>query len=299
MVDDTILPGTGEVYASDDVGGVKYQRVKISVGPANSAPDDLSKAAPLPVLDPCLEIARGNVTGLAAVNKFGRNTDIDSAAAEDVWDGGGIWAAPTQARTHQITSTHADDDGDPVGDGARTIRIYGLKTWASAESSEDITLNGVANVPTINTYVIIHRMNVLTKGATNVNVGVITATADTDGTVTAQINAGEGQTQMAVYGVPSTQVAYMTAYYASYNKAGGSTGLVDVSLLANPEPDTELLNFVVKHTEGLLGVGASGVLHPFNPYAAFAGPAILKMRAAVSVNDADVSAGFDLILVDN
>ncbi len=47
-----------------------------------------------------LEIAKGNVPGHSTVNKFGRNTDIDTAAKEDIWDGGGLWVAPTQARKH-------------------------------------------------------------------------------------------------------------------------------------------------------------------------------------------------------
>lgn len=39
MADNTTLPGTGEVYASDDIGGVKHQRVKISLGVDGSAAD--------------------------------------------------------------------------------------------------------------------------------------------------------------------------------------------------------------------------------------------------------------------
>jgi len=37
--DNTTLPGTGEVYASDDIAGVKHQRVKISLGLDGSAAD--------------------------------------------------------------------------------------------------------------------------------------------------------------------------------------------------------------------------------------------------------------------
>jgi hypothetical protein len=48
MADNTTLPGTGEVYASDDIGGVKWQRVKIAHGADGSATDS-SAAAPFPV----------------------------------------------------------------------------------------------------------------------------------------------------------------------------------------------------------------------------------------------------------
>ena len=82
--------------------------------------------------NPSLDIPSGGISGTTSVNKFGRNTDIDTAV-EDVWDGGGTWVAPTQVRTHDIVSTSTSDDGDPVGVGARTIRVYGLTGWGAAE----------------------------------------------------------------------------------------------------------------------------------------------------------------------
>ncbi len=49
MADNTTLnPGTGgDVIASDDIGGVKYQRVKVAVGADGSA-TDATEATPLP-----------------------------------------------------------------------------------------------------------------------------------------------------------------------------------------------------------------------------------------------------------
>ncbi len=250
-----------------------------------------------------LEVAQGKVAGYNSVNKFGRSTNVDSATDTDIHDGANatdnvdIWVAPTQARTHNIVSTSASDDGSPAGAGARTLRVYGLTDWDADEVSEDITLNGTSNVATANTYVIIHRMQVLTKGATNVNVGVITATAQTDGTVTAQINAGQGQTQMAIYGVPSTKVAYMCSYYCSAIKAASSLS-VAMSLLANPEPDSQISTFQVKHTIGIATEGTNYANHEFRVPVRFAGPVLLKLQGNASSNNTDVSAGFDLILVD-
>ena len=250
-----------------------------------------------------LLIPSGAVGGYSAVNKFGRSTDVDSGTDTDIWDGAnatdGIvtWVAPTQARTHQIVSTSANDDGDPAGTGARTLKVFGLTAWNADEVSEDITLNGTTNVATANQYVIIHRMRVMTKGASGPNVGKITATADTDATVTAQINAGEGQTQMAIYGVPSTKNAYMSAYYASAIKAGLSVSAA-ISLLVNPEPDTELTKFLVKHTNGIMTDGATYIRHDFDPYFKVSGPAIIKLQGNASANNTDVSGGFDLILED-
>jgi len=251
-----------------------------------------------------IEVAAGAVNGHSSVNKFGRCPDnVDTNLQSDIWDGASqaqatkIWIAPTQARIHQIVSTDAGDDGAPVGVGARTIQIYGLTSWATKETSEVITMNGTTNVPTANSYVIIHRMKVLTKGATNSNVGVISATADTDGTVTAYILAGNGQTLMAVYGIPSIQDAYVYGVWGAVNRK--TTGVMDMRLLVNPEPDAELLNFLHKQTVAINSAGNTDMYHPSTPPKKIAGPAIIKLVGFGSANDMDCSAGFDAVIRDN
>jgi len=252
---------------------------------------------------PELSVARGNVAGQSSLNKFGQNIEVDSGVVADIWDGGHtadeslIWVAPTAARTHQITSDSANDTSG--GTGCRTLRVYGLTDWDTNEVNEDITMNGTANVATSNSYVIIHRMHTLTKGATASNVGTITATADSDSTVTAKIRPTLGQTLMAIYGVPSTQTLYIGRIYANANKAGGAAGLFDFKLLYNPEPDAELTNFLIKHTFGLQTVGTSAFLVPYFVPKKFAGPGILKIQCISGTNNMDISSGFDGILVDN
>jgi hypothetical protein len=258
--------------------------------------------------DLALEIPAGRVGTTTSVNKFGRATNVDSGVTTDIWDRANatadqdIWVAPTAARVHAIASTSDNDGktGAPSSTGARTLRVYGLTAWNADEVSEDITLDGTTSVNTVNSYVIVHRMKVLTKGSSGPNVGILTATAATDATITAQINAGEGQTQMAIYGIPSTKVAYLTGFYASVLKANLSTNEVhaDINVVFNPNPDSELTAFLIKHTAGCGTRAQSPFRHMFNPYNKFEGPGILKVQAAGSANDLDVSAGFDLILED-
>ena len=252
-----------------------------------------------------LEVPRGRVASTEHINKFGRSPNVDDAIATDIWDRANasnnqaIWTAPTTARTHQIDSTSSQDDGSPPGTGARTVRLYGLTAWnAAGETFEDITLNGTANVPTVNQYVIIYRMEVLTSG-TSINVGDIRATADTDGTITAQIQAGEGQTLMAIYAVPSTQSAYMVNFYLSV-QAVASGKEVLARLLANCNPDVQLTNYRTQHIMGVGGSGTTSYQHRYRPYKRFPGPVILKMQAqGVGGSDIDTSAGFDVFAVDN
>lgn len=244
--------------------------------------------------DLMLDIPKGDVSGVTSVNKFGENQDVDTSV-EDIWTGGGTWVAPTAARTHQIASTDANDTA--AGTGARTIRVYGLPTWDTAEVAEDITMNGTTNVPTVNDYVIIHRKHVLTKGASGPNLGVITATADTDGTVTSRIEIGDGQTLMTIYGVPSVQTLYLTLAYASVQKA--TTANIDTRLLVNPEPDVELTGFLCKQIFAVVSVGNALAERHFKPYFPIPGPAIVKISGESSAVNASVSGGFDGILVTN
>lgn len=247
-------------------------------------------------------VARGDVAGWSAVNKFGRTNNVDSGVVTDIHDGAGtnvIWDAPTAARIHAIVSTSASDDGDPVGVGARTIKVYGLTSWDTAEVSETITLNGTGSVDTVNAYVIIHRIKVVTFGTSGPNVGTITATAATDATVTATILPGQGQTQMAIYGVPSTQTLFMTRYYATILKTSGSAVSADLSIVCAEEASNFRSGYVTKQTGSIHEDGTSALVHPFDPPKSFAGPCIIKIQATGSAADVDVSAGFDAYLVDN
>jgi hypothetical protein len=51
MADNVTLPGSGSLIASDDVGGVQYQRVKIQTGADGVAGGDVTAANPFPVVD--------------------------------------------------------------------------------------------------------------------------------------------------------------------------------------------------------------------------------------------------------
>lgn len=244
-----------------------------------------------------IDASSGFIDDTHTINKYGRAESGVETTATDIWDQAEgtptnqVWDAPTAARVHSIVSSSASDAS--AGVGARTLRLWGLQDWDTQEVSEDIIMNGTGTVNTTRSYVIIHRMKVLTKGATNVNVGSITATAASDATITAEIKAGIGQTEMAIYGISSLEDMFVSGYYGSINKAQGTAATINYSLLVNPEPDSELINFNRKNTIGVQSTGASHFSHPFNPYLCVPGPAIVKVSGLASIGDVDGSAGFD------
>jgi len=250
------------------------------------------------------EVALGNVAGRSSVNKFGSAPSGIQVTATDIWGRAdatptqSVWLAPTAARVHAIVSSSVDDDGSPVGTGARTLRVYGLTSWTADEVSEDITLNGVGAVNTVNSYVIIHRMKVLTMGASGPNVGTIIATAATDTTVTAVILPGDGQTEMAIYGVPSTKIALLHRWNVQIDKAGGAVASADFILRVNENPNVQTTGFLRKDDISLQSTCTCAEERRYAIPMRFVGPCIIKATAIASAADVDGASGFDLELVD-
>lgn len=240
------------------------------------------------------EIARENLIGYSSVLKFGRNVDVDSGAIEDIWDGGDTWNAPTITQAHNIASTNACDIGPASsGAGARTVEIQGLDGNYISQS-ETVTLNGTAAVETSSSYLRVFRMIVKSAGSDGINHGDITACAPIDDTVTAQISASFNQTLMAIYTVAASKTGYMTGYYASMNRSN-TTGATNIFLRISADEEP----FQTKHVLGLIGAGESYFRHPFNPPLRVTEKSDIKIQADASANNTDISAGFDMILVDN
>jgi hypothetical protein len=255
-----------------------------------------------------LEVAKGNIPGHYAVNKYGSSSNIDTTPT-DVWDHAtqNIWLAPTAARIHEIVST-SDADSDTggaiaQGAGARTIRIWGLQDWDTAETSEDVIMDGTDGTDTVNSYVIIHRLKVLTTGSTGpfANVGIISAVAAVDGTTTAQIFTAKGQTQMAILGVPSTQQFFMYDFHASIAKdSPGVTPKAGIIIFSTVDVENNPQTYLFKHTATRQGDGTTSGTTPFIvPKDGFQGPCIIKLAMVADTNNSLGDASFDGVLVDN
>ncbi len=252
-----------------------------------------------------LGIACGNIAGLSHVNKFGRNPDTDQIASatavvigRDIWDlgiaGATMWVPPTAARTHQIASSNDEDGGAGTDTGALTICIFGLDADYALQQ-ESLTLNGTTNVPTVNTYTMIYRMYVLTAGSAKCNLGHIDATADDDDTVTARITADNNQTEMAIYEVPAAKTGYIYNFYASLRKAGGGATFADATLMLKDFDS-------VWRVQDSLCVGTDGTSYASREYAIpieICAKGYIKVIANPSKDAQDISAGFDLLLVDD
>ncbi len=186
----------------------------------------------------------------------------------------------------------------PASTGASVIDIHLGLDENFEEQREYVVLNGTNNVATANAYTRITRTEAHLYGSGLTNAGTLKATAVTDGTVTAQIQPGNGHTLMAVDTVPSGKVGYIAGYYASLTKASGASVQLDVSFLVREEVSVPTTGFNVNHSLSINDTGNSHVLHPFYPYFYVDERSDVKIQVNSSKNDAGATAGFDMILMN-
>jgi hypothetical protein len=280
------------------------QGVMLSI-PLTAAGDGgrlVTETDPLPIVTD-LEISKGNVDGHSPEHKFGHSPSGIQTTRTDIWPRADatptqqIWLAPTAARIHTISSDNAGDDIGGIG--ATTIEVTYLADWNTPEAMEVVAGDIDAGIAMTNAAVMINRMEIVSQAtSTSTNTGTIIATAATDTTITAVIMPGKGQTQQAIYGVPSGYTFFMNEYAASINdNTGGSR--VEIELLANTTPDVNPIIFIHKHSFEIQNYGASRIGKAFNPPRKFTGPCILKVAGKANANDTICSAGFDGVLVQD
>ena len=253
------------------------------------------------VKDYGVEVAMGLVPGATKVNKFGEAIDCDSGVLTDLWDGANgslstdIWVPPLAARTHAIASSVSGTDF-VAGTGMRTVQVYGLTSWTAKETSEVVNMGST----TVNSYVIIHRMKGLTWGTGGVNAGNITATATTDGTITAAILVGQNQTQMMIYGWSSLQTLQVKKFLSQIVKNTPSAVRAEGEILYMSDPATNVVdNTAWTNKENFsINKGLNPWIHTYDPPKSFSGPGIIKFQVTASVNDSIAIGAMDAYLID-
>lgn len=202
-----------------------YMRLQISVGQfgfltsalnANVGQD--ADAIVVRAVDSEIDIASGKYVGFSIVNKFGFNSDVDSAGNEDIWEGGGFYTGfATAAEQLRISSSDAADTS--AGTGARTIRIVGLDADYNV-INETVTLNGTSNVTTTQSFIRAHTASIQSVGSGGVNAGTITVRQNvTTANIMLSMQIGRNQTNCSAYTVPAGFTAYMRYLHVACGNA--------------------------------------------------------------------------------
>lgn len=230
-----------------------------------------------------LQVARGQITGHSLVNIFGYFTTPAAAGTfRTAWELGGTtaYAFPSSAVTMTITGTASD---------TAQILVSGLDATYNP-ISETVTLNGSTGVPTVNKYFRINSLQVTAGSATN-PAGIVTCT--NGGVTYAQINAGVGQSQMAVYTVPAGCTFYLTRIdgFTSFN--GNTTNYINyrdaitlssgVSKFVAQSPFNT--NYQIKRITPLPFPAGTDIQYQFAPSAAVAAVVSIFVEGYLVQND--------------
>lgn len=163
-------------------------------------------------------VGMGIIPDARRVTALGNNPDVDSAAVEDVWSGGGLYPWMTGATSLEIVSSSANDTA--AGTGARTVLINGLDI-NYIEVSQTVTLNGTGAVSIPTQLFRINSALIMSAGSGKTNAGVITIRDAGGGTTRAVITTGYGITRQAVFTVPSGYTMSINSQLLCINRTGG------------------------------------------------------------------------------
>lgn len=247
-----------------------------------------------------LSIAEGHVTGKSFIHKFGNAPDFDTADGEVVvWDGANdadiAQMNYVYSTTAIIDSLSSSDNGDVVD-----IEVQGLDADYNLVV-QTITLTGQTRVPLTTNLIRVFRLKnvgsvdlvgyVYCYENTALSGGVPTDTTK----VRAVIENGNNQTEMAVYTVPAGKTAFVRSWFAA---SAGSNKVTNYIIRLKARPFGQV--FQLKHRSAI--GNASPIQHLYVEPSRFTEKTDLVITAqltATGVTGASVSAGFDIVLVDN
>ena len=239
---------------------------------------------------PYESVAMGLIDGCSMVNKFGRNPDIDTAASESVWNGGGFYTGfPSSAEPIRLTSTSALDT--IAGTGARTVRIMGLDANYAVQD-ETINLSGLTPVVSTKSFIRVHSARVTAAGSGGVNVGAITCQHNvTVANVFFVMPLANNQTNVAAYTIPAGYTGFMS------HLGGAIRGGVNASVLGLIW--TRNFGEVFRGRRPFVITTSNKLIDAINGGLVFTEKADIDFRITTDTNNTDVTVNFDLMLVKN
>lgn len=249
-----------------------------------------------------LAIAKGEVAGTTFIHKFGDATAFDIAdGLVSIWDGAnttlssGIipqYTFSTSADIDSISSTSVAD--------TQIIEVQGLDLNYN-EVTQTVTLTGqttaTLTTPLIRAFRMINRGSVDLVGEIylyTTGTAAVLGVPQTPANVRAIINDGNNQTLMSIYTIPASKTGYMRTWFAATSGVR-KTSVHVIHLSARPFGEV----FQLKHVSSLLPTGTSTNQHRYEEPEVFTEKTDIIIHANTDVNAAAISAGFDIVLVDN
>ncbi len=240
-----------------------------------------------PLVDHDLLISMDVYRGITYINKFGHNGDVAIGVEEEIWDGSAAYVFPATALMTSMSQTT-----DQEAMRGETIEWQGLDAdWEMVTQVKTLDATNTTTVVTLDTPMIrVFRGRVLSSIVGDSTIRCHNAGETQDYAI---IGTGNNQTLMAIYTVPVGQTAYLTNYYAHVNP-GTNLDPTAMPIRLWARDNVNLYAPQIKHIFGLI---EGSFQHFFTPHKKFTEKTDIYMTAQPVGKAADVTAGFDIILV--
>lgn len=239
-----------------------------------------------------LQVSRGQISWHETLFQFGINSAVGTSF-ETIWTASSVYSYLSAATVIKLSSDSADDAA--AGTGARTVRISGLD-GSYNEISEVVTLNGQTAVNTVNSYLRVFEILVMTAGSGGTAAGVIyagtgTVTSGVPANVYATIPSGYNKSEMALWTVPAGYTAYVTSY-AFTTASSTANNIITGAMAIRPLGGVFSFEATAK-----IGGGNSFDRH-FDTYLVVQEKSDIEMRAAATAT-AQVTGEMHVIYIKN
>ena len=224
------------------------------------------------------------------VRKFGYNPSVALNGDEDIWSYATTlnYAWPAAAAATFIVSSATNDRAG--GTGAIVVEVFGVDQ-KMAPLSETVTLTSTTSVSLANNYFRVFRAYVHECGSAGTNVGNVHIKQGA--AVVAEIPAGYGQTEMAIYTVPffgPRQTATLRSWHAAISKRTATTG--EIQLVTRlPNHGWRVRDVLGVHTDGASLIESQDMGVDLPP-----GTDVRLHVSACSAGDTSIYGGFHIEL---
>lgn len=272
----SITPGSGNSVATDDIGGIHYQRVKITSG-ADGTATDVSAAAPLPTVQ----------TGAlpAGTNNIG---DVDIVGGSVAHDGVATSANPVLGGAYASAAapTAVSADGDAVRlwalrNGAQAVNVTAAGALIGGDATNGLDVDvtrmsslvaGEAFIGRIGGVTVVKGVTLTTDTSAYSAGDLIAETQVVSGA--ARVTNGTGQITQIVVVDEADQKAQLTIYFLSANNSFGTENAAPSISDANAGAILGRVRVEVADYDDLGGVSVAAIPCAI-PFAAVSGTADL------------------------
>lgn len=177
-------------------------------------------------------VALNLIPGYSRVTALGNNPLIDtSTTPEDVYPGTGLYPWPSRTVPVNVTVVSSSVNDTSAGTGCRTVSITGLDINFNI-ISEILTLNGTSSVTSVNQYIRINSISMITAGSSNVNAGNVDVLNGAN--LLQRLVAGRGSMRSSNYTVPAGFTLAVYSLLIGVNHATARTDATFATYFGSP-----------------------------------------------------------------